>query len=356
MAQPAFIKRKNMPERIEWIDRAKAILIFLVVLGHFHYAYVPLAGGVKDLIYAFHVPAFLLITGFLLPADFGASAARLWKKWVGPYVRVYAFFSLIAIAIWWAAESRAQQGLASPLPPIIGAARGISGTENLLVHHNQPLWYFPFLVTSIVTAWAMRNLLGRWALAGAAAYAAFTFLWFGYLDGPRIPWAAGIAGVGCLLIVVGQTARQSYHRFAPVLENRRACALILALSAAALVLASGLNGPTNLNGAMFGNSGLLYLAGAVAGTLMIVALSALLPPSPLWAFLSANTLTIFALHIYLVRMSGRLPKFDAMWKNQLLLLLAALAVTLICAGLSRLLQPVIARVMQGRLFPAREPA
>jgi hypothetical protein len=58
--------------RFDWVDNAKALLIFLVVLGHFNYAAV--AG--RSVIYAFHVPAFLIITGFLMPTPLHSGPTR----------------------------------------------------------------------------------------------------------------------------------------------------------------------------------------------------------------------------------------------------------------------------------------
>lgn len=47
-------------ERVVWIDWAKALLIYFVVVGH---------AGCKDnvqiILYAFHMPAFFVISGYL---------------------------------------------------------------------------------------------------------------------------------------------------------------------------------------------------------------------------------------------------------------------------------------------------
>ncbi|HON53348.1 MAG TPA: acyltransferase family protein [Bacteroidales bacterium] len=49
-----------MPQRINWIDYAKVIGIYLVVLGHLP---IPEQGSVY--IYSFHMPLFFFISGFL---------------------------------------------------------------------------------------------------------------------------------------------------------------------------------------------------------------------------------------------------------------------------------------------------
>lgn len=50
-----------MKERLDYIDRAKGILIILMVIGHIWQS-----GFVFDMIYAFHMPAFFVISGMLM--------------------------------------------------------------------------------------------------------------------------------------------------------------------------------------------------------------------------------------------------------------------------------------------------
>ena len=50
-----------MKERLDYIDRAKGILILLMVIGHIWQS-----GFVFDTIYAFHMPAFFVISGILM--------------------------------------------------------------------------------------------------------------------------------------------------------------------------------------------------------------------------------------------------------------------------------------------------
>ncbi len=52
---------ETMKERLDYIDKAKGILILLTVIGHIWQK-----GFVHNLIYAFHMPAFFVISGILL--------------------------------------------------------------------------------------------------------------------------------------------------------------------------------------------------------------------------------------------------------------------------------------------------
>lgn len=51
---------ENISKRENWIDWSKAILIWLMVLGH-----AGLSGVPREFVYAFHMPAFFIISGYL---------------------------------------------------------------------------------------------------------------------------------------------------------------------------------------------------------------------------------------------------------------------------------------------------
>ncbi|MCF1711075.1 acyltransferase family protein [Tabrizicola sp. J26] len=329
-------------QRITWIDNAKAILIFLVVLGHFHYVYGPIYG--KSIIYAFHVPAFLFITGFLLPNDFRFIGIQgLLRRWIGPYLRAYVFFSLIAITIWWVGSIVAHRSLISPLPAVWGSFYGVAGQKNGLVHQNQPLWYFPYLVSSMIGTWLAVYISSRlgtifgWVVI--LAYASVAFLY----HGPRLPWDIEIAGTGSAMIFFGYQFRQHYESLASFVEAPRAAIATSIVTILLLVGISILNGPTNINGAEFGKNGLLFLLAALSGSVATMSLAAQIPATRLARSISFNTLTIFALHIYLVRVASALPQPSDEIAKQIAIWFSAAAIVLLCLPIALLLQPVLRR-------------
>jgi acyltransferase len=334
-------------QHFDWVDNAKVLLIFLVVLGHFHYALAPVAG--RHIIYAFHVPAFLLLTGFLLPSGFGQlPPMAMLRRWVFLYARAYGFFSVMAIAIWWALESAGAGQPVNPWPAISGALYGVSGNDNGLVHRNQPLWYFPFLVTSLMGAWVCSALSDRlstvlgWTVA--FAYASVAMLY----SGPRLPWDIEIAGMGVVMILFGRVLRRQYFRVQPFIDRplpglALACLLILLLTAI-----SAWNGPTNINRAIFGASGVLFVAGALAGTGAALLLAARLPRTRLAGLISAQTLTIFAVHIYFVRAASHLPLPESWIAQQIMMAALSALIVLACLPLAALLQPFLRRWVELR--------
>lgn len=77
-----------MKERIVWIDWAKAILIYLMVVGHCF----PVAWE-NQLIYAFHMPAFFIISGYLYHP-------HKWTKTLRSFLVPILFFSSVNFLIY----------------------------------------------------------------------------------------------------------------------------------------------------------------------------------------------------------------------------------------------------------------
>lgn len=79
---------KSNSKRIVWIDWAKAILIYLMVVGHC----LPVEWQ-GTLIYAFHMPAFFMISGYLYHQHH-------WIKTIKTFVIPVVFFSFINMVIY----------------------------------------------------------------------------------------------------------------------------------------------------------------------------------------------------------------------------------------------------------------
>lgn len=103
---------KIVGNRIVWIDWAKAILIYLMVVGHCLPA--PWQG---TLIYAFHMPAFFMISGYLFHEHH-------WWKTVKSFVIPVAFFSMINFVIYL-------------IPKLV---KGTFSTDHLLEKILIPFW------------------------------------------------------------------------------------------------------------------------------------------------------------------------------------------------------------------------
>jgi fucose 4-O-acetylase-like acetyltransferase len=188
-----------MQKTIDWVDNAKAACIFLVVWGHF-YAINPEA---KALIYSVHLPAFLFVTGFLTGEGMLKNPLRwLLLEQERFYVLVYAFFTILASVLWYGLEAR-QHPLSEILRPLKGGLLGLHGPGLNLVHNDDPLWYFPFLITSTAFGYALLKLPMPVALPVCFISAGLS----SFLNMPPLPWSLDLAPIGAMFILLGVALR-----------------------------------------------------------------------------------------------------------------------------------------------------
>ena len=95
MQYKPFIKEKtimtNIKERKNWIDWMKAVGMLMIVWGHCFPD-----GGVSEFLYAFNVPLFFIISGYLTRRE--TSMAVCWDKCLHNLVIPYFILSLIKVA------------------------------------------------------------------------------------------------------------------------------------------------------------------------------------------------------------------------------------------------------------------
>lgn len=149
-------------KREPWIDRAKGLLIFLVVLGHVAGAGGNLAHGtaadalqlIRNVIYMFHMPAFFVLAGLMWksPSEaFLPFMRRKAKRLLLPY-GVFGIFSVAVFAlvygyaVWW-----------QPLLSLLHAG-GWPGGEGFRC--NSVLWFLPVMFVSLM-AWFLLDMMTR---------------------------------------------------------------------------------------------------------------------------------------------------------------------------------------------------
>lgn len=329
-------------QRLDWVDNAKAYAIFLVVWGHM----ADLDPLIKGTVYAFNLPIFLIVTGFLNVSHLQkAHVGGFLKSYVFPYIRVYAAFSIAASIIWYVLEQR-HAPLSVIWQPIAGSAYGVHGKDFLLVHNDDPLWYWPFLITTLIISYALFYVPVAFRAALIAIYLAFSL----YYTGPRLPWGLDTAGVGVLLVHLGGLLRDHIRSYEQLAGKKDLWALpLLLLAVAALYL---LNGRTNLNFADFGVYPPVSIINSLLGCAMLMILSRHVKVTRAARLLSQHTLIIFCTHIYLVKIASKALPLPANWiAAQLMILATAIAITAICAIVSVLVTPLFNRLIL--LKPAR---
>ena len=141
-----------MATRDPWFDNAKMALVTLVVVGH-AWTLLPQDGvnsHLYDFLYAWHIPAFVLVTGYL-SRGFDWTGPRLWqlvRTVAVPYVLFECAFALFRVYV------------------------GGEQLEDLFVDPHWPLWYLPALFLWRLATPVFRSLPGGLFLAVVISLAA----------------------------------------------------------------------------------------------------------------------------------------------------------------------------------------
>ncbi|MDD9941564.1 MAG: acyltransferase family protein [Myxococcales bacterium] len=278
--------------RIDWVDTAKALGIVAIVVGHDPGLPIP----VRDFLYTFHVPLFFFMSGVLVkPEHLRAPFGQHVRRGAGRLLTPYVFFWTISFGLWCAFQSVAGK---PPWTQTEVAAEHlvgfVLGTSQGLEAVNGPLWFYTALFTSTLALYWLARPTAPWVLP--AALAALALLQAGVVNalaGQRVPWNLDLLPIATLFYGAGYAERDS-------LLSRSIRAPVLAVLLVALFATTALvthaNGKVDMSWQFFGRLYWQYLAGSVAGTLMIVALARLLPSSQLARYLSRNSIIIFSIH------------------------------------------------------------
>ena len=326
-----------MDKNVAWIDWLKAISIFLVVWGHMN----GLNPYVKGFIYSVHLPAFLVVTGFLSSASLGGVRSdKFLKSQVVYYIKLYSLFSLFSILMWFVIEGRGLP-FVEMLRPIRGALLGVHGPNLELVHNNDPLWYFPFLATSLILAYVLMRM--GWIFG--CIFCLLTLIPYFFNMARPLPWSVDLAPIGALFILAGVLLHQIKSKDVNPAWMQGWLLLLAAFIWSALVL---WNGGVNMNGRVWGRSFVFFVVGALLALWCAIRVFENIEAPGLIKSLSRHTLIIFCLHIYFTKVAGKIIFKMPEAYRQLLIFSVALFVTWLCWRIAIYVQPVILNFMKPR--------
>lgn len=171
----------NHINHVEWIDRCKGILIFLVVLGHVvgpnaHLTAANVCGFYEAfycVIYSFHMPAFFFLAGMTFKMSNDSFLSFVVKKFNRLMVPYYAF-GIMSLIIFMVAYSKFQGSIGgidayyarkAELDWVwlcVGLLHGGQWPNGEGLRMNAALWFLPCLFsTEIVFYWLNRILPSR---------------------------------------------------------------------------------------------------------------------------------------------------------------------------------------------------
>lgn len=139
--------KRYSARRIEELDYLKAVMIILMVVFHLvyigdHYVYA------KQVVYTFHMPVFLVISGYLMSMSKPVPAFLRTMLWIAvPYLVMESAYVAMASVL--------------PIREHIDVLTPAVFADKLLLHPIGPYWYLHTMLICGTVAYAVRHVAGR---------------------------------------------------------------------------------------------------------------------------------------------------------------------------------------------------
>lgn len=305
-----------MNGRIRWVDIAKGIGIFLVVLGHCQ-----ITENVLTLITTFHMPLFFFLAGYVFRPERYSSFSAFFKARVKSILVPYAAFTLLSILFSF---SRTLLGQGMSLEMIFGDFLRAGVVES-----NQPLWF----LRTIFFVEILFFLLNKIKLSDAKAVC---LVYLGFAAVFLLHWDFYTRMVnGLLFYSLGYLAKRS-----AVFEKKAAnCPPVAAISGVGFALSFAYVGWKQYHFSITSNSHLLpFLMVTHLGILFVITSSMALSQNRVLEYLGRNSLVILCVHVLVKDVLSVLLKL--VWKLDTFMddisngyaLLTALAILVACCA------------------------
>ena len=281
-------------ERIDWIDYAKALGVFLVIMGHTYKGY-----SFIGWIYSFHMPLFFFLSGTTLKIE-QISCKEFLKKRVKSLLIPYILYSIVYIMLE-VIKSGLNGNMDETIKYFLRDAFWIRGQQATI-----GLWFLPllFLVEVLLMA-VCKGIRNKNLRAGTVLF--ITVIGFLYADkiGKALPWGLDAAFVVIFFLYAGYVFKQIC--LSSWMNGKQKDIFKYSIIGVGLLFANIIFNNYNMkligdNADMYslryGNE-ILYILSALAGIGFIsIVLGYILKnvKSRFWRFMGRNTLHIYCLH------------------------------------------------------------
>lgn len=322
-----YSQSMNSCMRIAYIDIAKSIALFFVVLSHSE------GSEFASISYGFMIPAFFLLSGMTTKC---ISLKQKAQKLLVPYF----LFNLIILLLVFITGIRA-----ITLVHWVGVAYSryslypLVNPDNVIWMNagNSPSWFLTAMFLSFVCLKGILFFRSRHIqLLLCLMYLGLTYL-FAQLEF-LLPWSLDSAFLFAVFMYAGIRVKNllQHHLFLDW--------WIFLLGCIVYVLGWYYNGYVNLSVRDYGQSILLVLANAIVGTLLLIRIAMFIEKSYLGSLLgklNKGAITIFCMQIPMLVIAAKIASF--LTENLMLTTLFQLAFTLVTGSyLAKYFEPVLA--------------
>jgi fucose 4-O-acetylase-like acetyltransferase len=278
-------------ERVIWIDYAKAVAIYFVVLLH-----VGIQNPYRELIDSMVMPVFFFLSGVFFRTEKYSNYSAFFTQRGIKILIPYFFFNIVTYLFWLLIGRHVGMDSGfeiNPLEPILGMFYG----NYVHLHHYIPLWFLASLFTVeslyffISKIEKNKILYLTLILCFIGGYINYTF------NSKMLPWGIDIALVMIVFFASGNLLK---NRFLTLKKNKVAYIIYIVVASIVLFFIFKWNSHPNVFANSYGNYW-LFSIGALGGILLFVSFFKLLEiafkPMRFLLFVGENTLVIYATHL-----------------------------------------------------------
>lgn len=318
--------------RVRWLDTARCIGIFLVILGHISFGTV-FGYSVKNWIYSFHMPLFFFLAGLThKEMNFAGSIKKAARQLLLPY----AFFYVLTFLCWLVVSVLRHPEI---YPNRFGVvSKGLLGLliadgydTKISSMANVPLWFCAGLfwckaVFAIVenSAREKKQKIAHVLLCAFSLLLAFLGrkhgiphfeeTVFGEYTIKRaiqfVPFSLQTLTLSYPIFFAGVCMKERIFVNPPRESQKAKRIFIVLLSFFSSIVVTYLNGRIDMDGVNFGNDIFLFLLGAFCGIVFIYEFSVLVSPLPkFFSFMGKESLSILACHSVATSLAFALVKY-----------------------------------------------
>ena len=279
-----------------WADNAKAIGIFLMVLGHNVLA----NDGVFDFIYSFHMPLFFILSGYFSSAKQELFLPYL-KKNVKALLVPYVVFYLLTLpfgmfVIWAHPYNHPYDGwLEFIMKPLIGLFT--VKTTSFAFHTNGPSWFFVALFIVKLLFYIPK----KYGCCVKSLTITTTVCLIGYFVLKENDYASyarfNTALIAFPLFVFGYLLNTKTNIIARMKESKVFVNITVSLCCAFVcLLITNLNGHVEFSAAGYGNNMILMYLAAIFGFFFVIGMSISTPINKYILTIGGGTSVVLGLH------------------------------------------------------------
>lgn len=270
--------------RITWIDTAKGLGIFLVVLGHNS-----IPAAIFGYIFSFHMPLFFFISGFLFKKDLNFSnfAAKKFKTLILPYLTL----GLGVYLYWLVIYQKFSPFDLSLLKPLGDLAFASTKLESIFT----PLWFLPGLFVAELIFFAVIKKFPKQYLLISLILSLIGY-WNSFQYFKNLPWSITASLVALVFMAGGYFLKDRYSELLGNIKLKKTSFLLLIPLITLSFSFFYLNGTIDMLNSHYQNY-LFFLLSALGGIGMIMVVSWRVKKvaKPI-NFLGRNSLIILAFH------------------------------------------------------------